>query len=131
MKVLQELQCPSPLAPSKEAVDDENREELPEKGFAKKGKKQNKKPLKGNSAGSKPKPSKNVELKASDSAEGQGPCVYKAGNYREAMWAFVRQLKSEGCSHSEACNRWKVCDARAELLKNMPLAERKRRRFED
>ena len=130
LKVLQELKCPSPLAPCREAADDENEvKQLTPKKKAAKKKTKAKKPSKiGGSGGSKP--AEKVELEAPLSSESQAACVYEAGAYRDAMYSFLRQARSAGCSPCEARAQWKASDARAKLLQNMSPAERKRRRFD-
>ena len=76
------------------------------------------------------------EKKASVKQSVQGPTKarsfgqYVPGQYRAAWLAYIRDMKQHyGCDYKTANVWWNESDERAELLREMPLSELRRRRF--
>ena len=55
--------------------------------------------------------------------------VYKAGDFMETFKAYVKDMKATGMSHAASLKSWNTSDVRTRLLADMPLSEKKKRRF--
>ena len=62
-------------------------------------------------------------------AESKNASVYKAGDFCETFKAYVKDMKATGMSHAASLKSWNTSDVRARLLADMPLSEKKKRRF--
>lgn len=65
--------------------------------------------------------------KALKQGERKGP---ENGPVYTTMQAFLKRTKARGFTHAEALAKWKTSAQRAEIVSKMPLAERKKRRYE-
>lgn len=53
----------------------------------------------------------------------------RLGEFSNTMKTFVQGKRDEGFAYKDAMKEWKDSDLRKKLLINMPLSEKKKRRF--
>lgn len=116
--MLKRTPCPPPVA----RVSDEP-DEAKETENGKKVKKPNKKKKKKNKAGS------DSSDKGKNPPKAKNFGTYEPGKYMTVYKAFVQEQKvNNGLSHKDA-KKWHDSHEKWELLREMPEAEKKRRRF--
>ena len=54
---------------------------------------------------------------------------YQPHKFNEERLKYIQQLKSSGCSHSDALGKWQESSERAALLRGLSVSELIRRRF--
>lgn len=117
--MLKRTPCPPPVA----RVSDEP-DEAKETENGKKVKKPNKKKKKKNKAGS------DSSDKGKNPPKAKNFGTYEPGKYMTVYKAFVQEQKvNNGLSHKDAIKKWHDSHEKWELLREMPEAEKKRRRF--
>lgn len=55
----------------------------------------------------------------------------RLGEFSKMMKTFVQGKRDEGFAYKDAMKEWKDSDLRKKLLINMPISEKKKRRFVD
>ena len=75
------------------------------------------------------KPHKKTKKTAKGKKKTESNSVYKAGEFLETFKAYVKDMKATGMSHAASLKSWKISDVRTRLLADMPLSEKKQRRF--
>ena len=112
--MLRETPCPPPVV----EVADEPKD-VDGKSKPKKSKKKTRTKQKGNNnddEGKNPPKAKNFG-------------TYEPGKYMAVYKTFVQEQKTNGLSHEDALQKWHDSHEKRELLREMPEAEKKRRRF--
>ena len=59
----------------------------------------------------------------------KGGSVYKPGEFNDTFRTFVKDMKASGLTHAASLKAWSESGVRKRLLENMPLSEKKKRRF--
>ena len=124
LEVLKQIGCPKPC---KKVSDEPESEKVPEpKEECQEEKKAPRRPVKKKrSFGKKSKPHGEV-----GNDMGKGGSVYKPGEFDETFRTYVEDMKASGLTHAASLKAWSESDVRKRLLENMPLSEKKTRRFE-
>lgn len=118
--MLKRTPCPPPVATTgdepEEVKDTENKKAKTTKKKKKKTKKEDKDKDDKDDKGKNPPKAKNFG-------------TYEPGKYMTVYKSFVQEQKVNGLSHKDALKKWHDSHEKWELLREMPEAEKKRRRF--
>ena len=115
METLKQIGCPKPCEKIQEEPENEGEPEKKKDSAQQQQKKPGKKPGK--------------TEKEKETAPAKGVQVYKPGDFNEIFKSYIKAQKAAGYSHKESLAMWQESSERKRLLEDMPLSEKKKRRF--